>query len=165
MRLKIVSLFAAVLLVAACESTPETTEEVIVEEDVIVEQPVVVVDELDPRSIEYVQEMYGDHVLFDFDSSVVNPAAESVVTNWANWLQTYPDITVIIEGRCDERGTREYNLALGERRANAVKNLLVAMGVDPSRVSTISFGKERPVVEGHDDAAWAQNRRGTLVLG
>lgn len=165
MRLKIVSLFAAVLLVAACESTPETAVDQTGSGDVVIQETVVTTTELDPRSIAYVQEMYGDHVLFDFDSSVVRPDAESVVRNWANWMQSYSDVVVVIEGRCDERGTREYNLALGERRANAVKNLLVALGVDPSRIATISFGKERPVVEGHNEAAWAQNRRGTLVLG
>jgi peptidoglycan-associated lipoprotein len=165
MRLKIVSLFAAVLLVAACESTPETAVDQTGAGDVVIQETVVTTTELDPRSIAYVQEMYGDHLLFDFDSSVVRPDAESVVRNWANWMQSYSDVVVVIEGRCDERGTREYNLALGERRANAVKNLLVALGVDPSRIATISFGKERPVVEGHNEAAWAQNRRGTLVLG
>jgi len=164
MRLKIVSLFAAVLLVAACESTPETTEMNTGAGDMVVEEVVVETATLDPMSIAYVQEMYGDHVLFDFDSSVVRPDAEAVVRNWANWMESYP-VVVVIEGRCDERGTREYNLALGERRANAVKNLLVAMGVDPSRIATISYGKERPVVDGHSEAAWTQNRRGTLVLG
>jgi peptidoglycan-associated lipoprotein len=165
MRLKIVSLFAAVLLVAACESTPETTDQTMGTGEVVVEETIVEVTPLDPMSIEYVQEMYGDHVLFDFDSSVVRPNAEAVVRNWANWMESYPSVVVVIEGRCDERGTREYNLALGERRANAVKNLLVALGVDPSRIATISYGKERPVVDGHSEAAWAQNRRGTLVLG
>ncbi len=164
MRLKIVSLFAAVLLVAACESTPETTDQTMGTGEVVVEETIVEVTPLDPMSIEYVQEMYGDHVLFDFDSSVVRPDAEAVVRNWASWMESYP-VVVVIEGRCDERGTREYNLALGERRANAVKNLLVALGVDPSRIATISYGKERPVVDGHSEAAWAQNRRGTLVIG
>lgn len=165
MRLKIVSLFAAVLLVAACESTPETTDDSMGTGTTVVEETVVETTQLDPRSIAFVQEMYGDHVLFDFDSSVIRPDAEAVVRNWANWMQQYSDMVVVIEGRCDERGTREYNLALGERRANAVKNLMVALGVDPSRIATISYGKERPVVEGHTEAAWAQNRRGTLVLG
>jgi peptidoglycan-associated lipoprotein len=71
---------------------------------------------------------------------------------------------VSIEGHCDERGTREYNLALGERRANAVKNYLVALGVDPNRVTTISYGKERPAVEGSNEYSWSQNRRGVLIV-
>ncbi len=80
------------------------------------------------------------------------------------WMQTYPSVTLTIEGHCDERGTREYNLALGERRASSVNDYLVALGIEPSRLSTISFGKERPAVLGSSESAWAQNRRGVLVV-
>ena len=76
----------------------------------------------------------------------------------------YTGYSVTVEGHCDERGTREYNLALGERRAASVKNYLVALGVDPSRISTLSYGKERPLAMGHDEAAWSQNRRGVSIL-
>ena len=82
----------------------------------------------------------------------------------AAWLQQYGQYTVTIEGHCDERGTREYNLALGERRANSVKNYLVALGVNANRVQTISYGKERPENAGHDEIAFSQNRRGVTVL-
>ena len=84
----------------------------------------------------------------------------------AQWLQRYPSVTVRIEGNADERGTREYNLALGERRANSVKDYLAALGVNPARMKTISYGKERPVASGSNEAAWGQNRRGvTKVTG
>jgi peptidoglycan-associated lipoprotein len=79
-------------------------------------------------------------------------------------MKTNANVTVTIEGHCDERGTREYNLALGERRANAVKNVLVALGIPAQRISTISYGKERPAVVGSTEAAWAQNRRGVTVV-
>jgi peptidoglycan-associated lipoprotein len=80
------------------------------------------------------------------------------------WLQRNPNVRVTIEGHADERGTREYNLALGDRRANAAKNYLAARGISPSRMTTISWGKERPVAEGSDESAWGQNRRAVTVL-
>ena len=115
-------------------------------------------------TIAWVAEHYGDTVLFDYDSSSVNPAAESVVRQWADWMRQFPSISVVIQGHCDERGTREYNLALGDRRAAAVRNVLLALGIAPDRVGTISYGKERPTVSGHDEAAWARNRRSVLTL-
>ena len=116
-------------------------------------------------TIGWVRQQYGDTVLFEFDSAVVTPRAEPTVRDWAGWMQQFPAVTVVIEGHCDERGTREYNLALGDRRANAVRNLLIALGVQPNRVATISYGKERPAAAGHDEAAWAQNRRAVLTIG
>ena len=82
----------------------------------------------------------------------------------AAWLGQYGNYAITVEGHCDERGTREYNLALGERRANAVRNYLVAQGVDPNRIQTISYGKERPEIADSNELAWAQNRRGVTVL-
>ena len=82
----------------------------------------------------------------------------------AGWLQRYPEVRVTIEGHCDERGTREYNLALGDRRANAAKNYLQSRGIDPSRMTVISWGKERPTALGSDETAWAQNRRAVTVV-
>ena len=167
MRLKIPSLIAAALFVTACETTPETMDDAATEsmvEDAAMVDEMAMADEIDPRTLEYVSETYGDRVFFDFDSSVVRPDAESTIRDWANWMQSYPDIAVMIEGHCDERGTREYNLALGERRANAVRNVLIALGVDPMRIETISYGKERPAVEGHMEEAWSQNRRGVVIL-
>jgi peptidoglycan-associated lipoprotein len=107
-------------------------------------------------------ERVGDRIFFDYDKSDLKPAARNTIQGWANWLKTNPGGNFTVEGHADERGTREYNLALGERRAVAVKNYLVALGVGSGRVRTISYGKERPLDPGHNTAAWAQNRRGVL---
>ncbi len=101
----------------------------------------------------------GDLVFFGYDSSELDSQSRSVLEAQARWLQNYPSLYITVEGHADERGTREYNLALGERRANAAKNYLIAMGVDSSRVNTISYGKEKPLMVGADSASWAQNRR------
>lgn len=106
----------------------------------------------------------GDRVFFDFDKSTLRPNGRTTIERWAAWLKTYPANKVIIEGHADERGTREYNLALGERRANAAREYLVSLGVDPNRVRIISFGKERPAVPGSNENAYAQNRRAVAVL-
>jgi len=164
MRVKLMSLFAAVLLVAACESTPETTDESMgTGEEVMVEETVMV-EAIDPLSQEYIDVELGGAVFFAYDSSVITADAERTIGRWAEWMMAYPQVSVTIEGNCDERGTREYNLALGERRANAAKNYLIALGIDPNRIATISYGKERPAIEGHTEAAWAQNRRDDLKI-
>lgn len=106
----------------------------------------------------------GDRVYFGYDRYDLTQEARAQLEAQANWLRQYPNITVTIEGHADERGTREYNLALGERRANAVRNYLVALGVSPNRVSTISYGKERPVALGSNPESWAQNRRGVTTI-
>jgi len=100
----------------------------------------------------------GERVFFDFDQHDLLPAARRTVECWSNYLKEKPAVTVLVEGNADERGTREYNLALGDRRANAVKNYMVALGVNARRVRTISYGKERPWVPGSNEAAWAKNR-------
>lgn len=100
----------------------------------------------------------GDRVFFETDSSDLIPSARSMLESQSAWLGQYM-LNVIVEGHADERGTREYNLALGERRAMAVKNYLVALGVSSSRISTVTYGKERPAVLGADKSAWLQNRR------
>lgn len=100
----------------------------------------------------------GDRVFFAFDRSDISSEGQQTLARQAAWLRRYPNIAVRIEGHCDERGTREYNLALGARRANAVKQVLVAEGIPASRISTISYGKERPIVVGSNESAWAQNR-------
>ncbi len=106
----------------------------------------------------------GDRVLFAFDSSALTAESRTTIERWAAWLKTYPANRVIIEGHADERGTREYNLALGERRADLARDYLVSLGIDPNRVKVISYGKERPAVPGSNENAWAQNRRAALVL-
>ena len=105
----------------------------------------------------------GDRVFFGYDSSDLDSDALELLQDQVAWLKQNSDVSVTIEGHCDERGTREYNLALGEKRAQAVKNYLIGLGINPDRVSTISYGKERPAVVGSNDGAWAQNRRSVTV--
>ncbi len=107
--------------------------------------------------------MGQDTILFDTDQFNIDSADMAALTAQAQWLQKYPGKNATIEGHCDERGTRDYNLALGERRANAAKNYLVSLGVDAARVSTVSYGKERPAAMGSDEASWARNRRSVTV--
>lgn len=106
----------------------------------------------------------GDRVLFGYDQYDLTPEGQHTLEMQAEWLKRYPNVSVTISGHCDERGTREYNLALGERRANAVKNYLTALGIEGTRVNTVSYGKERPAVTGSTPEAWAQNRRGVTEV-
>ena len=106
----------------------------------------------------------GDRVFFATDSSVIRGESQDTLERQAAWLKQYPDMSIVVEGHADERGTREYNLALGERRATAAKNYLVSLGVPSRRVMTTSYGKERPSVLGHDESSWAQNRRAVTVI-
>lgn len=106
----------------------------------------------------------GDRVFFDYDRYELRPEAQETLQQQALLLQRWADLPILIEGHCDERGTREYNLALGERRAETVRSYLIALGVDAGRIRTVSYGKERPAVDGSDESAWALNRRGVTVL-
>ena len=106
----------------------------------------------------------GDRVFFGYDSYNLTPEGISQLELQAQWLRQYPSVNILIEGHADERGTREYNLALGDRRANAVKNYLVSLGVDPRRLQTISYGKERPEMIGSSTESWAKNRRAVTVV-
>ncbi len=106
----------------------------------------------------------GDRVYFDLDQYRLSADAQNVLKRQAAWLSSYPGVNIIVAGNCDERGTREYNLALGERRASVVKDYLVSLGVDRARIQTVSYGKERPLAIGSDEAAWAQNRNGFTQL-
>jgi peptidoglycan-associated lipoprotein len=106
----------------------------------------------------------GDRVYFDYDKYAIRSDASPVLDRQAEWLRRYPQVKVRIEGNCDERGTREYNLALGASRANAVRDYLVARGVQASRIQTVSYGKERPIDPGEGEAAWSRNRNGHTAL-
>jgi peptidoglycan-associated lipoprotein len=103
---------------------------------------------------------------YNYDEATLDDAAQAALTASATWLRSEQGAAykLLIEGHCDERGTEQYNLALGDRRANSAKDYLVTLGVDASRIRTVSYGEERPFEEGHDDAAWSQNRRAHLVL-
>ena len=110
-------------------------------------------------------EVNGQNVIyFDTDRYNIDTADAAALQTQAQYLARYPSINITIEGHCDERGTRDYNLALGERRANAAKNYLVSLGVDASRITTVSFGKERPIALGSNEQAWAENRRAVSVV-
>ena len=119
---------------------------------------------IEPGSQEDLIVNVGDRVFFDYDSSELDADARELLQDQVAWLKQYSSVSVSIEGHCDERGTREYNLALGEKRAQAVKNYLVSLGISADRVATISYGKERPAVVGSNDGAWAQNRRSVTTV-
>ena len=113
---------------------------------------------------DFKQSVSSDTIHFGTDMYNVDSESQAILDSQAQWLAKYPNVRITIEGHCDERGTREYNLALGDRRANAAKNYLAERGVDPSRINTISYGKERPIALGSDESAWAQNRRAVTVV-
>jgi peptidoglycan-associated lipoprotein len=117
-----------------------------------------------PGSVGDFRQNVGDRVYFDTDASTVREDGRQTLNKQAAWLKQYANYQITIEGNCDERGTREYNLALGERRATSVRQYLIAQGVPAARVKTISYGKERPEVVGSDEASWARNRRGVTAL-
>jgi peptidoglycan-associated lipoprotein len=173
MRFKILGLIAAAALVAACETAPEekaatsgagaataaTTATPSVSPPPMPSGPA-------PGSKEDFLDKVGDRIFFDFDKYNLKADARGTLEKQAAWLNKWPAVTITVEGHCDERGTREYNLALGERRANSVKDYLITLGINASRITTISYGKERPVALGSNEQAWGQNRRGvTSVTG
>lgn len=121
-------------------------------------------DPNDPASIAYFNQRVGDRVLFAVDQSTLTPEGRLVLTGQAQWLMTNAGYAAIIEGHADEQGTREYNLALGARRAAAVQNFLISQGVTASRLRTISYGKERPLEVCSEEACYAKNRRAVTVL-
>jgi len=116
------------------------------------------------KLLDEIREFENEKIYFDFDKSDLKPEARAVLRKKADWLLKHPEYSVRIEGNCDERGTNEYNLALGQRRADAAKRFLVALGVDEARISTISYGEERPADPRHCEEAWAKNRRDEFKL-
>ncbi len=161
---------AVLLLLAGCTATPDETPTPMATEmgDGAVRNAGSINSsdlpgQVQPGTQEDLEVNVGDRVYFAYDSAVLTPEATQTLDRQAAWLQQYPDVIVTIEGHADERGTREYNLALGDRRANVVKNYLVALGVSADRILTISYGEERPADPGHDEAAWAKNRRAVTV--
>ncbi|PKP97497.1 MAG: peptidoglycan-associated lipoprotein [Alphaproteobacteria bacterium HGW-Alphaproteobacteria-13] len=115
---------------------------------------------------DFVASVSSDRIFFDFDQYNVDAEDQATLRSQAQWLQRNPAVRVTLEGHADERGTRDYNIALGERRANAAKNYLASLGIDPGRINVISYGKERPAALGSDEQAYARNRRAvTVVIG
>ena len=106
----------------------------------------------------------GDRVLFDYDSATLDSSAKILLDAQSRFLRANTDLNFIVEGHCDERGTREYNLALGEQRATAVRDYLVIQGIDPDRIKVISYGKEKPAVVGSNTMAWSKNRRAVTII-
>lgn len=170
MNPSLLRLCAAMLLLAGCSSTDETPGQGTgaaggpgnggnpgISSSELAGQPA-------PGTQEDLEVSVGDRVYFDYDSTVLSPVATQTLDRQAAWLKQYRDVVVTIEGHADERGTREYNLALGDRRANAVKNYLVALDIPAQRILTISYGEERPAELGHDETAYAKNRRAVTVV-
>jgi len=118
----------------------------------------------DPTSPQYFSQAVGDRILFEVDQSTLNAAAQETLRGQAQWLLTNNDYLAVIEGHADEQGTREYNVALGARRANAVREYLISQGVPASRLRTVSYGKERPIAVCSDESCYAQNRRAVTVI-
>jgi peptidoglycan-associated lipoprotein len=145
------AMLAIVLSLTGCPSTDATTNKTNSEAPPVTDDGILMTA------------VSADRVYFDYDSAELRPDAQALLGEIGAWLVEHPNANVTIEGHCDERGTREYNLALGERRATAVANYLAAVGVDLSRMQTVSYGKERPAVDGSDESAWAQNRRAVFV--
>lgn len=164
MKLQVLSLIAASALLAACASEPQeqatttqTSQQAAAPAAPAVKTPA-------PGSVEDFLVNVGDRVFFDFDKSDLRPDATATLDKQAAFLRRYGQYSIVVEGHADERGTREYNLALGERRANSVREYMVAAGISGDRIRIISYGKERPAVEGTGEAVWAQNRRAVTVL-
>ncbi len=166
MRFKLMSMLAAVALLAACETAPQNTAATGGSGAAGAAPAATAQAPAGPRpgSQEDLVRNVGDRIFYDFDKSELRPEARRTIERWAGWLKQYPQVTVTVEGHADERGTREYNIALGERRATAARNFLVSQGIDARRVATISYGKERPAVLGSNEAAWSQNRRAVMQV-
>jgi peptidoglycan-associated lipoprotein len=163
MRLKVVMAATAMLLLAACSSKPADTGAANTTGTTAPAATATVPQGPAAGSIEEFTTI-GDRVFFGFDRYDLTAEAQAQLQKIAAWLKTYPQYRFVIEGHTDDRGTREYNLALGERRANATKNYLIALGIDQNRMQTISYGKERPVCTESTESCWAQNRRAVVVL-
>lgn len=159
---KLIALSGALIL-AGCQSKPKETAD---NAPPMASEPATSAptSSILPGSAEDLRVNVGDTVHFDYDRYDVMDSDKAVLQRQAAWLGKYPSVRVTVEGHCDERGTREYNLALGARRANAVKEYLVSLGVSAGRLETISYGKERPMCSESSEACWAQNRRGVTTI-
>ncbi|MCG8545039.1 MAG: peptidoglycan-associated lipoprotein Pal [Alphaproteobacteria bacterium] len=169
MRLKLINLLSVLsvfVLVSACATDPEDTGGAKGEgaqtagTGASTAAPVAV----EPGTAQDFIVNVGDRVFFAFNKSNLDAKAQETLNKQAAWLKKYPSVTILVAGHCDERGTREYNLALGDRRASAVRDYLISQGVDGSRVETISFGKDAPTCGESTEGCWAQNRNGTTAL-
>jgi peptidoglycan-associated lipoprotein len=156
-----ITAFTAALMLAGC-STPKPVAETPPPMETHETPPVT--SSIVPGSAEDLRVNVGDTVHFAYNEYNIEDNDKTTLQRQATWLQKYPSVKVTVEGDCDERGTREYNLALGARRANAVKEYLVSLGVSSARVDTISYGKEHPICTESTEDCWAQNRRGVTSI-
>jgi peptidoglycan-associated lipoprotein len=163
MRFKILTLAAALSVLAACADKAATTAAGGGDNSGIGSTPGGV-GEAPAATLQAELTQIGDRIFFSFNKSDISPESKEILTRQAKFAGDHPELTFTVEGHCDERGTREYNLALGERRATADKKALAALGVSANRLQTISYGKERPAVVGSTEEAYAQNRRAVLVI-
>ncbi len=169
---RIFMIFAVMVLVGACSTTDDSAmdeQATASEREGITDGPLAEIydDTLQgpaPGTQADLVVNVGDRIFFGYDRYDLTSEARFTLDNQANWLRQHPDLSVTIEGHADERGTREYNLALGERRANSVRSYFLALGIDSLRVNVISYGKERPAAPGSNETAWAQNRRGVTIV-
>ena len=167
----IISVIVAAIILAACATTPSETTSASqsssssssstsdILSQTLVKDGVYIGDD----TVEMLAVDVPDRVFFAYDSYAINSFAQTSLKKQAQWLKANPSVTISVQGHADERGTREYNLALGDRRASAAKDFLMSQGISSNRVTTISFGKERPVKSGSNDTAWAQNRRSVTL--
>ena len=167
MRIKFLSVFAAAALLAACETAPDSSANAAGSGAVTSStQPTTAAPAPagpTPGTAEDFVVNVGDRVFFGFDKSDLTTEARTTLERQAFWLRKYPSLTVSIEGHADERGTREYNLALGERRANGILNYLIVNGASRNQIETVSYGEERPADRGTSEAAYQRNRRVEIV--
>lgn len=165
MRYKLLTIAAAALLLAACETTPRESADASAGANAGASgQSGGQFGSAAPGTQEELRQTIGDRVFFDYDSYSVRGDQRRTVEQVAQWMNEHQNVQLTIEGHADERGTREYNLALGDRRASSVRDVLVSQGVSQSRLNTISYGKERPEVTGSNEYAWEQNRRAVFSV-
>ena len=157
---------ASLLLLGACASKPAPVVEGTTSDTVVADNSGVDTTNVDDGNMATIAQApaIGDRVYFDLDGDDLDGDDQSLLKQHALKYTQDPSVRVLVAGNCDERGTREYNLALGERRAAAVKDYLVSLGISPNRIDTISYGKERPIAPGSDEAAWAMNRNGFIQI-
>lgn len=158
MKIKLIGAFAALALLAACSNAPKTTAAATgTGAAAATTGPA-------PGSEADLVANVGDRVFYAFNQSTLTAQARATLDRQVAWLDKYPAVKILLAGNCDDRGTEEYNLALGQRRANAARDYLVARGVSPARIGTISYGKDRPVALGDNEQAWAQNRNAITAV-
>jgi peptidoglycan-associated lipoprotein len=164
MKLAFLPVAATALLLAACSSAPSEPDAAAGGGGITTTDTSGLNGSAAAGSQADLEQNVGDRVFFGFDSTTLDEQARATLQRQGTWLQQYPSVSATIEGHTDERGTREYNLALGERRASAAARYLSSLGVDEARLTTISYGKDRPANPGNDEAAWTENRRAVTVI-